>query len=498
MIPILSTAQMRAADAFTIAHEPIASIDLMERASKAFVQWFVQQFDPAYKVDVVCGTGNNGGDGLAIARLLKDWNYHVNVWIISGPVKEPSDFVTNKKRLPESITVTTITDEINVKSFNDRHVIIDAIFGSGLSRPTEGIYANTIEVLNQLNITRVAVDIPSGLQADGPSAGSIFKAHHTVTFQSPKLAFLLPEYASFVGQWHVVEIGLHPQFLQNEATKHFLVTKKAVLKLLPRREKFSHKGTFGRALLMAGSYGKIGACILAARAIMRSGTGLLTAHVPSSAVPILQTAVPEAMCSSDAHEHYLSVAPPLTEYNALGIGPGLGQAAETVKFVQAVLEAGKPLVIDADALNILGAHPHLLHLVPAGSLLTPHPKEFERLAGSWKNSFERLEKQAQLARQLNSVVLVKGAYTAVATPQGEIFFNTTGNPGMATGGSGDVLTGILTGLMAQGLAAAHAATLGVYLHGLAGDLAAHDKTQIALIASDLIDYLPAALRTISG
>lgn len=497
MIKIFNTKQVRAADAFTIAHEPITSIDLMERASQAFVQWFVQHFDTTLKVGVVCGTGNNGGDGLAIARLLSGWGYQVNVWIIAGSAPESEDFKKNKERLPTSISLSVVAENPRKGIFSESQILIDAIFGSGLSRPPEGIYASVIKEMNTAEGKRVAVDIPSGMRADEPSTGEAVLADYTVSFQFPKLAFLLPENAARIGQWHVVDIGLHRSFIQDEKCEHGWVTKKDVKKILPVRNKFAHKGTYGRALLIAGSYGKMGACVLSARAAMRSGAGLLTVHIPKRGYDVIQTAVPEAMATVDVSDtHFTGIGEDLQSYDVIGIGPGIGQTNDTREALRKVLESGKPLVLDADALNILSNHPALLHLVPAGSVLTPHAKEFERLVGSWQNSFERLDKQRRLANDLQSVVVVKGAYTAIAEPGGTIYFNSSGNPGMATAGAGDVLTGIITGLKAQQLTSCEAAVAGVYLHGLSGDLAVCEGAEPSLIATDLIDYLPQAFRSL--
>ncbi len=493
MPKILSASQVREWDAYTIQHEPIASIDLMERACRVFAEWFTAKFDASKKIGIVCGTGNNGGDGLGIARLLFEWNYSVKVWIVRGGSTESIDFAKNLQRLPNRIPLIDITAAQDSPGFAGCDVLIDAIFGSGLSRPAEGLYAQVIQSINESTSTKVAVDIPSGLMADGPSTGAIVKARYTFTFQLPKLSFFLPETGVNVGSWRIGDIGLSKNFLTNVTTDYHYLTLKSVRKSVKVRNTFSHKGDYGKALLVAGSFGKMGACVLAARAALRAGLGLLTLHVPKVGYSIVQTAVPEAMATVDNHEQYISTNPPgLENYDVIGIGPGLGTEAATAKVLNALFELGKPMVIDADALNLLSAHREWLHLIPAGSLLTPHPKEFERLTGPSKNSFERLAKQRQLAQQLKSVVLVKGAYTAIALPDGSCYFNTTGNPGMATGGTGDVLTGILTGLLAQGYSAPEAAILGVFLHGLAGDLAKTELGEHALIASDLVDHLGAA------
>jgi ADP-dependent NAD(P)H-hydrate dehydratase / NAD(P)H-hydrate epimerase len=494
MIKILNLNQTKAWDAYTIREEPIASIDLMERAAKAFVTWLIERFDATQKVGIVCGTGNNGGDGLAIARLLNEWNYPVKVWIVQGGGNESDDFKTNLKRL-EKTSIQEITTEVIGELFSDRTILIDAMFGSGLSRPVEGIYSKVIDCLNSSKAIKLAVDIPSGLRADQHSEGKIVKAHHTVSFQNPKLAFLMPENNPFVGEWHLVDIGLSKAYLKTVDTSWFLTTHKSATRIVKPRSRFDHKGKFGHALIIAGSTGKIGAAVLAAKAALRSGVGLLTAHVPQSGYSIIQIAVPEAMVTIDQSANHFTEREVEDFYDTLGIGPGLGQAPESTRGVEEVLSKfRKPIVLDADALNILSANPELLKLIPVGSILTPHPGEFERLVGSWTNDFDRLEKLKMFANQIKSIVVLKGAFSAIAMPDQKVYFNTTGNPGMATGGSGDVLTGVLTALLAQGYSAGEAAILGVYLHGLAGDLAAREMGQNSLIASDIIDFLPAAFK----
>lgn len=491
MIKILSAAQIKALDAYTIQHEPISSINLMERASNAFVNWFTERIDATRKVCVVCGTGNNGGDGLAIARLLKELNYRVQVWIVRGGVNESLDFTFNLNRLTDKkIAVHEITKTVEAAAFESCDVLIDAIFGTGLSRAPEGLYAQVINVMNEASALRVAVDLPSGLQADAPSTGLIVRADYTISFQLPKLAFLLPQYASVVGEWTTVDIRLNKEFIRSAVTPYAITTSKDCKQIIKPRTSFQHKGNFGHALLIAGSLGKTGAAVLAARAALRSGVGLLTVHIPKSSNVILQTAVPEAMTDLDAHDAFTTYCSSIDQYHTIGVGPGIGQQPETINALAKVLtQFEKPMVLDADALNILASHRELLPVVPKGSILTPHSKEFERLVGTWTSDFQRLEKQQELAAKLKCVVLVKGAYTAIASPEGNIYFNSTGNPGMATGGSGDVLTGILTGLLAQGYSSMDAARLGVFLHGKAGDAAARAKGMTALIASDIIDEL---------
>ena len=493
---ILNTKQIRDLDAYTIEHEPITSIDLMERASQAFVDWFTTRIESSKKVGIVCGTGNNGGDGLAIARLLHEWGYAITVWIIQGDAPQSDDFRINLEKMPTNIGRTDVT---TADAFSPQgcDILIDAIFGSGLSREPKALYADVIGTFNKSDAVRIAVDIPSGLMADTHSSGAIVKAHYTVSFQLPKLSFMLPETYPFAGEWVVVDIGLDREFVRNLSTPYFFTRRKDVHRILKDRSKFDHKGAFGHALLIAGSYGKMGAAVLASQACLRAGVGLLTAHVPECGYTVMQTAVPEAMAMVDQDQFIFLKAPDVTAYDTLGIGPGLGQDERTVKALAQTLENfRRPVVLDADALNILGANRHLFHLIPPGSILTPHPKEFQRLTGPWGDDFERLQMQRELATSLRSVIILKGAYTSVAW-EGGVHFNSTGNPGMATGGTGDVLTGILTGLLAQNYSPGEAAILGVFLHGLAGDLAAGELDMNSLTAGDVVTHLAGAFQRVS-
>lgn len=489
---IFNVEQIRALDAHTIAHEPIASIDLMERASQAFVRCFCNQYVNTRPVAVFCGKGNNGGDGLAIARLLSGSGYDVQVFVVEYTLHATDDFRQNLSRLGNHLTPRRIHSENDLPQLPKQVVCIDALLGSGLSRPVDGLLATVIGHLNALPNRIIAVDIASGLYTDQPNGPSdiIIKPRYTITFQLPKLAFMLPQNAEYVGEWHVVDIGLNAGYIaQNETPYHFTDKPEAEKRIVPR-QKFSHKGTFGHAVLIAGSFGKMGAAVLSGRACLRSGVGLLTMHVPACGYAITQISVPEAMTTVDEMEKYISKSPDLTSATAIGIGPGIGQDPATVKALEKVLEKAKvPVIVDADALNILSTNRHLLFKLPANTILTPHPKEFQRLAGESSNEFERLEKARAFSSKYKVIICLKGANTAVVLPNGEVHFNSTGNPGMATGGTGDVLTGIITSLLAQKYDPADAAILGVYQHGLAGDRAAEARGQTALIASDVIEHL---------
>lgn len=494
MIKILSTEQARQLDRFTIEQESIASINLMDRACSAFVDWFLHNIKHVSKVLVVCGTGNNGGDGLGIARMLALVNYTVTVCVVEEGSKPSADFQANYKRLPDNVKRISFNQN---EPLPEADILIDALFGSGLSRPVKGIFANAIAQINQSNAKKISVDIPSGLVADGYSAGPFVQAHYTITFQLPKLSFLLPQYAMAVGQWHVVDIGLSEPFIDQCKTQHYFVDETSIRELIKPREKFSHKGTFGHSLIIGGSYGKIGANVLATRAALRTGSGLVTTMVPRCGYGILQSTVPEAMLIADSDERILTSVPDIAMFTSMGIGPGLGQDTRTVAFMANLLShETMPCVLDADALNILADNREMQNLLSANSILTPHPGEFKRLVGSWKNDFERLELQRALAQRLKSIVVLKGAHTSIAMPSGDIYFNSSGNPAMATGGSGDVLTGILTALLSQGYPPQEAALVGVYIHGLAGDLASENR--FSIIASDIIEQIPVAFAQVTS
>lgn len=495
MLPILNAQQIRAVDAFTIAHEPVASIDLMERACGAFVSWFIGRFPSTQNLVFFCGRGNNGGDGLGSARLLLEHGYRVSVFVVGGNEGSP-DFQTNLHRL-QKLTAVKVVDSVDDLSPLPDSVIVDALFGSGLSRPLEGLSGEVVKWMNSQQAIRVAIDIPSGLMADKVSTGPIVKAHFTATFQVGKLSFLLPECFEYVGEWIVLDIDLDKISISQQQTPYHVIEESDVRSILHPRSRFDHKGTYGKALLVCGGHGKMGAAVLASRAAIRSGLGLLVTHVPAEGYQILQTAVPEAMASVDPDPQYFTRVPELEGYDAVGVGPGIGTHIRTGHALAALMQQfGKPMVLDADALNLLAEQRELLHLVPPKSILTPHPGEFRRLVGNWSDGFERLRLQLDLAKKLDAVVLVKGAFTTILSPEGQFFFNPTGNPGMATGGMGDVLTGLLTGFLAQGYPSTEAAILAAYLHGRAGDLAAARLGFEALCASDLINSLFAAFSSI--
>ena len=492
---ILTPYQIRAVDAYTIEHEPITSVELMDRAAIACVYWINENFDTHRKIAIFAGPGNNGGDGLAIAYFLQRIRYDVSVYMLADNDRLSPDAQVNYQRLT-ACTPVVLTGK-NMPELLPSVIVIDALFGVGLSRPLDGLAAQTVTHINNSGCTTVSIDMPSGLFCDDNSENDherIVRASYTLTFQQPKLSLFFAENAGFAGQWEALNIGLLPDAIAMQDTKYFTIQKQDVAAYIQPRHKFAHKGNFGHACLIAGSRGMMGACVLAARACLRTGVGLVTVHIPQGENVIMQTSVPEAMISMDENSGFFSKIPDLSHCSAIGIGPGIGKNRDTQRALLALLKkineknsvfSGR-LVLDADALNILSENRNMMKLLPPNSILTPHPKEFDRLAGASENGYQRHLKQIEMAHRYSVFIILKGAHTSVATPDGHCYFNTTGNPGMATAGSGDVLTGMIVSLLAQGYPPCHAACAGVWLHGTAGDKAALKSGQQALIASDVI------------
>jgi hydroxyethylthiazole kinase-like uncharacterized protein yjeF len=503
---ILTSDQIREADHYTIVHEPVSSIDLMERAAKTCTDWLISSpFLKAGKVvHIFCGLGNNGGDGLAIARLLSEKEFSVYVYIIRYSDQSSGDFNANEARL-QDIAAVKVMDIYSAKDLEklkiSESVVIDAIFGSGFNRVLEEFPAEVINFINKIPLAVIAIDIPSGLSTDlsFKVGKACIRAAHTLTFQAPKLLFMFAEYFKYIGEFTILDIGLDRDFLSQATTINNYTTLTEAKAIIKPRSKFSHKGTYGHALIIAGSYGKIGAAVLASGSCLKSGVGLLTTHVPGCGYEIMQTALPEAMLSIDSNDHFVSILPAIEKYSAIGIGPGLDQHKQTQAVLKILIQnSSVPLVLDADALNMLSENKTWLSFLPKNSVLTPHPKEFERLAGKAKSDYDRYEQLRDFAFKFSLYVVLKGAHTAIACPDGMVYFNSTGNPGMSKGGSGDVLTGIIAGLLAQGYSAKESAILSVYCHGLAGDIASEINSQQSMSATDIIKNMGNAFKIISG
>ena len=494
---IFSAEQIKAWDIYTIEHEPIASIDLMERAAQAFVKQLLQSY-PQDRFLIFCGSGNNGGDGLAIARLLHQQGFHVEVWLIQDKALS-ADTQTNYERLIQTgVQVKVIIPnhpiaESEWLSMNTQEIVlIDALLGTGLNRKTEGLYAEFIHRINAMQKKVVAVDIPSGLFADRltQEGQTIIRASETITFQCPKHSFFYASNYPNLGNWSVVTIDLSSAYEDQTSSDIHFTQWNEIKNIYKPRFPFAHKGNYGKALLIAGSYGMMGAAVMAAKACLRSGVGLLKIYTPSSGMSILQTTVPEAMVLTDVSEKQFSTAPDTSFYQAIGLGPGWHEDDQALKFLKDIFNTTNvPLVIDAGALNVLSEDLSLLKHIPKGSILTPHKKEFDRLVGRELAQEEQELQAKRWAKQYDIQFILKGKYTAVVLSDGTMHYNSTGNAGMAKGGSGDCLTGILLALLAQGYSSQQAAILGTFLHGYAGDQAAVLHSEEAMLPSDLIDSI---------
>lgn len=501
---LFSTQQVVELDAYTLECEPISELGLMERAASLLTDSLLAIIPYDAQIFIFCGPGNNGGDGLVIARLLSCFEsvYSVRVFILGEEFRRSPAFVANLERLraETKLQITQIHSEEDFPTIDSDNFVIDALFGAGLKRPLSGLPAQLVCHINSQQAHVFAVDIPSGLMGENNSDAnysSCIRANQTFTFQFPKLAFFFSENYLYVGKWKVIDIGLHPQGLAITPSQFHYFEHSDAVKLLKPRPKFAHKGHFGHGLLIAGSYGMMGASILAARACLRAGVGLVSVHVPQKGYQILQTSVPEAMVEIDESELIYTSISRCNRFDAIAVGPGLGTKLNTQRGVLNLLETCEiPLVVDADALNCLALNLDKPWILQPQTILTPHPKEFDRIVGQSDTSFERLHKAITFAQEKSCIVVLKGAHTATILPNGDVWFNSTGNPGMATAGSGDVLTGIILALLCQGFSPEKAAVFAVYLHGLAGDCAAVTKGVESMIASDIIDNLSEAYKKI--
>lgn len=490
---IFSAKQIYEADKFTIEKQQITSDELMERASIKIFNWLHLRLQGApVKIKLFCGIGNNGGDGISVARHLKEHGYNIDVYVVNYSEKRSKDFLINLERLKErKIWPDFINKDSDLPEINKEDIVIDAIFGIGLNRSPEKWVIKLIQKINDSKAFVLAVDIPSGLftNAIPEIENSVIKANYVLSFLSPKLVFLLPQTGIYSNQWEILDIGIDLEYSTKTETTYNLINKNEVLPIYIPRERFSHKGTFGHALIIGGSYGKIGAVQLSSRACLFSGSGLVTAYIPKCGYIPMQTALPEIMVLTSESEEVISNINFDINPSVLGIGIGLGTSEESKKAFSDFLKSNKtPLVIDADGLNILSENQKLLEKIPPKSVLTPHPKELQRLIGNWKDDFDKLEKAKKFSKKYDCILVIKGAYT-ITLYNNKGYINSTGNPGMATAGSGDVLTGLITGLIAQGYDTLNATIFGVYLHGRAGDIALESYGYQSLNASAIIDHI---------
>lgn len=501
---ILSCTQQREADAYTIEHNSILSINLMEKAAGLITDAICKRWDKSHRMVVFAGPGNNGGDAVAVARMLHLKNYQVQVILFNITGVLSDDCLTNVKRLQECgfTNYSEVSSQFDPPKLISNDVVIDGLFGAGINKPLSGGFAAVVQYINASQAKVVSIDMPSGLMGEDNSRNirqNIIKADLTLTIHMPKLSFLFAENEDITGEWEVLDIGINREYENNAESNYEITEMNDVKKMLRPRKKFAHKGSFGHGVLIAGSYGMGGAAVLAARSCMKCGIGLLTIHTPVCNHQLLQMSIPEAMTQDDIDERFFAEPIELDNYQALGIGPGLGQEDFTAQaIIDQISSSYIPTVIDADALNAFSSNRNYLNRIPKKSILTPHVKELERLVGRCSNTFERIQKAKDLASYLHCYIVLKGAWTVVITPEGKCYFNPTGNPGMATAGSGDVLTGILTSLLAQGYTPEEACRLGTYVHGLAGDIAAERNGEISMSATDIVNALPEAWKKLTG
>lgn len=489
---LLTAQQIHDWDAYTLKNEPVSSLDLMERAAETCTEYILQLYLYVKSFKIFCGKGNNGGDGLAIARQLINKGSNVSVYIIEFGAVGTDDFQANLQRLHELTTnIHFIQSEEFFPEIHRDDIVIDALYGSGLNRPLKDLSAALVQFINQSSSTVISIDVPSGMFIDKSSeSNAVIKAQTTLTFQCLKLCFLMAENAEYFGKVKVLNIGLHTQFLETVSTPLEITEHPDIQKIHKPRKPFSNKGTYGHALILAGNKGKMGAALMCSHACIRAGAGLTTLNVPETFFNIVHTSLPEAMCQ--AREESFDIE----KINAVCIGPGLGTKPATTELLQKVLQQFKsPLVIDADALNIISQNKYLLSEIKPDSILTPHPKEFERLFGEAQNDFDRINMALERSVKNDVIIVLKGQYTLIAQ-KGKGWFNTTGNAGLAKGGSGDILTGIITALIAQKYEPLEAALLGVYIHGLAADITLENQSMESMTATDVVNNLGAAFKSL--
>ncbi|PQB04317.1 NAD(P)H-hydrate dehydratase [Aureitalea marina] len=487
---IFSAEQLYEADRITCEKQQISSTDLMERAAGQIFNWLNTRMQGAQvPIHIFCGIGNNGGDGLALGRMLINHGYKVEVYIANFTDKRSKCFLINYGRIKD-VTKNWPKLMSGPDDFPEIHpddIIVDALFGIGLTRAIEGWVKELVLHLNSSPAFKLAIDIPSGLSANGPvlDPEGVVRANHTLTFQTPKMAFFLPKSGQFVPYFEALDIGLDPQYLIETKPMASIVLKPEVKSFYRQRNKYSHKGDYGHLLMAGGNQGQMGAMVLSSQAALRTGCGLLTVHVPKCGLDILQTAVPEAMAQPDLEELTISDIPVNWSPTTVAVGMGMGTKAETAEAIKTLFaQTEQPMVIDADALNLISEHQNMFDSIPQGSILTPHPGELKRLVGEWTDDYDKIERVKQLCEKHQLIILVKGANTLVIGP-GLIKINSTGNPGMATAGSGDVLSGMIGSLLAQGYEPIIAAIMGVYLHGSAGNMAATELGFEAVTASEI-------------
>ena len=500
---IFTTENIRKIDRYTIDDEGVSSQELIHRVAEGVVGEIISRWSPSKPTMVFAGAGNNGADALIVAKLLIEAGFNTHVVLIN--VK--GDSLSRDCRLAReelmslgNVSMTEIVHTAHIPPLTADHLVVDGLFGTGLHNPLEGGYMAMARYINESGATVLSIDVPSGMFGDWNTrvlARNVVHADYTVAVQFPRLAFFLSDNADLVGKWKVVDIGLSRRAIEETPTKYFYIEKDDVKRVLKVRPDFCSKADFGHALLISGCYGMMGAAVLAARGALRAGVGKLSVHSARCGFNVLQTAVPEALFSPERNDIVISDMTPRFSYTAIGVGPGIGTNDATKGALETLIKTIKrPMVLDADALNIIARNPSLIDHITPGSILTPHAGEFDRIFGSQASAEVRLLKALEVAHKYKLIIVLKGHYSATVRPDGKVFFNSTGSAAMATGGSGDVLTGIITSLLAQGYKSEAAATAGVYIHGLAGDIAARSEGDYGTTAADIAASVGKAIKEI--
>jgi len=491
---VFSTAQLYEADKITAEKQEVTHNELIERAGTQIFNWFHQRLQGApVPVHVFCGIGDNGSSGLVVARLLVENGYNVKTYIVNYSSKRSKDFLVNYDRI-KNVTKDwplLMTSENDFPAMTPNDIIIDAMFGIGINRTPDGWVKTLIQYMNAQPCFKLAIDVPSGMFADAPieDIETVVKANHTLTFQAPKLAFFLPATGNFAGYYDVLDIGIDREFLMTNPGIASLIAKPNAQRMYKQRDKYSHKGTFGHTLIVSGSYGAMGAAVLSTKGALRIGAGKVTSFVPECGYQIMQTAVPEAMVLTNDEDDLITDIKYDFEPSAIAVGMGIGTKKETAAALLSLFKKTKsPIVIDAYAINCISENKELLKHIPEQAIFTPHDGELERLVGAWKNDYDKIEKAKVFAKKHKAIVVLKGANT-ITVYEDQLYINTSGNPGMATTGTGDVLSGAIVGLLSQGYDPLTATIFGVYLHGSAGNIVSQAISYEGTMAGDIADAL---------
>ncbi len=512
---LANSAQMRAIDQKAIEEIGMPGIVLMENAGKVVFDEVMKMKDRFDRVIILCGPGNNGGDGFVIARHLHNVKVPVRVFIIGKSSHIEGDALSNLNILKKlSIQIDEIFDGGGFvkleKSIRQGALIVDAILGTGITKQVHGIFSEVIDLVNEMADYILSVDIPSGIDADsGKILGTAINANKTVSLVIPKIGNIMYPASDYNGELIVKGIGVPDLAIENTKIQTHIITNEEIERLIPHRKRNTNKGDYGKGNIIAGSTGLTGAAILACRAALKSGMGLLKLYIPESLNVIITTAVPETVTVPLVEvrkgvigiNNFNKVIDESNRSDVLAIGPGCGVNAEVGELLKRIIfEVNKPLVIDADGLNALAKNVHWLESKKQDIIITPHPGEMSRLSGKSIEEINEFPIQTALefSRNYGVITVLKGTRTVIATPTGEVFININGNPGMATAGSGDVLTGVITSFIAQGFKPLDAAIFGVYIHGMAGDIMAESRGEHGLLAGDIVEGITRALKVLAG